>query len=193
MRLAPLAIVPVVLTGLACGGLMGGAEDAATPTAATPKAPPKSPAKAADTATAPRTGAKPAPAAPAKAVPAAAGPTDPKAASRALAESGYTANVYGVCAKYSDCNCNLYDSVQACVDQFGHAGAIFPQQVWSCVLARDCKALCAFDAGTCFQLYAEQLKEGTNKPRDADKCAAGTVPVEVYDLHGDYVRTDCRE
>jgi len=171
MRPDLLVAVPLLAFGLACGGV------------GAPKHEEPPPAPAGASTTAPASDASPT----------RIGPTDPKAAAKALAAAGYTANVYGVCRKYADCKCTLYDSVQDCVDQFGKASTVFPQQVWTCVLARDCDGLCNFDAGTCFKLYAEQLEEGTKKPRDADKCAAGTLPVEVYDLHGDYLRTDCRE
>lgn len=130
--------------------------------------------------------------APSEPAPAAAAPEPAAAAPETQGVAGaYTANVYGVCRKYADCKCSLYDSVDACVAEFGDAKDVFPPEVWGCVLARDCEGLCVFNAGTCFEIYALQYTKGSKK--GAADCPAGTLPVEVYDLHGDYVRTECKE
>lgn len=179
MRLVPPAAAIVLALGLACSGeLLPDPEGAAPdePVVALPATEP-----------------------PAAVEPAAATPKEPetaeerKEAAKALVKAGYTANVYGVCKKYQDCKCNLYESVDGCVREFGEANDVFPPEVWSCVLARDCEGLCDFNAGTCFELYALQVKEGMKKVGEGVDCPEGQKPVEIYDLHGDLVRTECRE
>jgi len=127
---------------------------------------------------------------------AAPAPTSPDAAADpedvAQAKAGaYSNNVYGVCRKYTDCECNLYGSVTECVEEFGDAKNIFPPSVWSCVLARDCEGLCVFNAGTCFELYSLQYTKGSKK--GAKYCEEGTLPIEYYDRDGVHLKTICRE
>ncbi|MBW2255831.1 MAG: hypothetical protein JRI25_14705, partial [Deltaproteobacteria bacterium] len=105
------------------------------------------------------------------------------ATDEAQAKAGaYSSNVYGVCRKYTDCDCNLYGSVTDCVEEFGDAKNMFPPSVWGCVLARDCEGLCVFNAGTCFELYALQYTKGSKK--GAKYCEEGTLPIEYYDRDG---------
>jgi len=118
-------------------------------------------------------------------------PTEAAAPAEPDSSGMYTANVYGVCRKYTDCDCNLYEDMDACTTAFGEAKDVFPPEVWACVLARDCEGLCGFNAGTCFELYALQYTKGSKK--GAEACPAGTLPVEVYNLRGEYVRTECKE
>jgi hypothetical protein len=167
----------ILALGLACGGL--GESVSETFPAVAPASAPAPPASASVPATVPA----PSPAA----APASAAAPKPESDTT----GGYTANVYGVCRKYADCKCSAFDTIDACVSEFGDAKDTFPPEVWACVLSRDCEGLCDFNAGTCFELYALQYTKGSKK--GAADCPAGTLPVEIYDLHGDYVRTDCRE
>jgi hypothetical protein len=139
-------------------------------------------------------GASPEAATPAAKADAEAPATDEEGATddEAMATAGaYSSNVYGVCRKYTDCDCNLYGSVTECVEEFGDAKNMFPPSVWSCVLARDCEGLCVFNAGTCFELYALQYTKGSKK--GAKYCEEGTLPIEYYDRDGVHLKTVCRE
>ncbi len=146
-------------------------------------------------ATALACGGTPAPTAPVvvEAAPAADDAELRKERARAMVQSGYTASVYGVCRKYEDCKCNLAPSVEACVTEFGRAKDEFPPEVWACMLARDCEGLCEFSAGSCMALYAEQVKLGLKQVGAGVTCPAGQRPYDVYDLHGNLARTECRE
>jgi len=55
---------------------------------------------------------------------------DPEDVAQAKA-GAYSNNAYGVCRKYTDCECNLYGSVTNCVEEFGDAKDMFPPSVWS--------------------------------------------------------------
>ena len=104
----------------------------------------------------------------------------------------YTTNVYGVCKKYADCDCSLFESMDACTAEFGKAQDLFPPEVWSCVLTRSCETLCTFNAGTCYTLYAEELAAGLRTVGEGMDCPEGTKPMDVYDLHGEFVRSECK-
>ena len=107
--------------------------------------------------------------------------------------TSYGANVYGVCRKYHDCDCNDFGTLAACVDAFGKTKSKFPEDTWSCVLARDCEGLCEMDSGTCFTVHALlTVKEKATGDRPKVECGAGEKPIDLYDPSGRFLRTECR-